>query len=272
MSTKIYNGYILKGIYAPEVFDMCRAMSVRVRKKQEELTLRCIVDCAISTLDKRTLGHPINDIEMFDYKHNPDKSALCEGASYCLNRHMAMCRRRERDPGFDFDFEIAFVQARPKMLALAYVENKELLEIFTSWPNVEECGYWDNTDGPEELSEEEWCERGRVWDKALGPTSTPAHVCLSFKLDTMPLVTFTKENVEKTIVELGDEASLDNRVEYCVRNEIMRTLLTEDMSYSQFTALFNTEEVVARRAELAKEYAKRLGPVVTYEALTRRPE
>jgi len=40
-------------------------------------------------------------------------------------------------------------------------------------------GYWNNTDRPDEVSEEEWDQRSEDWDKALGD-SAPAQVGFSY--------------------------------------------------------------------------------------------
>lgn len=46
-------------------------------------------------------------------------------------------------------------------------EHQYLCDLFKSYNNVEYYGYWNNTDGPEDMSYAAWCARGDRWRKVL---------------------------------------------------------------------------------------------------------
>ena len=64
--------------------------------------------------------------------------------------------------------------------------------------DIEEYGYWNNTDQPEELTENEWDERGIFWDEALGKSGIPSKNSLILELKKEYKYTFTyfKDNEE----------------------------------------------------------------------------
>ena len=75
------------------------------------------------------------------------------------------------DPRLSLECSVSFVadsEGSEWGYAYPFASNTALRKIWPSLPGVEEYGYWNNTDGPREISEEDWDERGDVWERVLG--------------------------------------------------------------------------------------------------------
>lgn len=70
----------------------------------------------------------------------------------------------ERDPFIDTEFSVSIIPAGRQTLGIVYTEQTPWFNAFVAHPGVEEYGYWDNTDGPDEVSEQEWEGRRRAWE------------------------------------------------------------------------------------------------------------
>ena len=53
---------------------------------------------------------------------------------------------------------------------MVFCDNKDLNEMVSNHPGLEYYGYWNNTDKPEDLTDEQWEQRRTDWDTALGGT------------------------------------------------------------------------------------------------------
>lgn len=49
------------------------------------------------------------------------------------------------------------------MLGIVYTQHTAWFEAWCAQAGVLEYGYWDNTDPPEDMSEEEWAAREQAW-------------------------------------------------------------------------------------------------------------
>lgn len=95
---------------------------------------------------------------------------------------------------------------------LGFVENKEYFSDLLKSPLIEDYSYWDNTDRPEEVSEEEWDERRENWNLILDRsdlllTRTGIQIDLGrelegFNLDSKALLEAPLWNSEYTLREV----------------------------------------------------------------------
>jgi hypothetical protein len=58
------------------------------------------------------------------------------------------------------------------------------LNVFNNHPGFSEYNYWNNTDEPEGMSEEEWSSRARRWDELLGSSGDASECGVMFELVT----------------------------------------------------------------------------------------
>ena len=79
-----------------------------------------------------------------------------------------------------FDFKVCYLPMKDKTLGIPYGENSVMTEAFLK--EVHDYGYWNNTDKPESVSEEEWKQREKDWDIVLPGIGIPSENGLICKL------------------------------------------------------------------------------------------
>lgn len=82
----------------------------------------------------------------------------------------------------DTDFEIVFFPHENHFLGIAYTNNTLWFEKWMSLDLVEDYSYWNNTDKPKELTDEQWNQRAENWDKVLGyniPAMVGFSICVA---------------------------------------------------------------------------------------------
>lgn len=84
-----------------------------------------------------------------------------------------------------FDLSIGREPATGRIMLLRFCEQQPLIDLFEAMSEVEPYPYWNNTDRPDELTQEEWDARGAEWDRLVhdGPA---AESTLTFHLRCQP--------------------------------------------------------------------------------------
>lgn len=104
--------------------------------------------------------------------------------STCFKRAMdaeAMLKKGRRQPQLDFSFEVCLVPRGAYLLGLWYTEQRVFQDELFKLPKVEPYPYWNNTDQPEGISDEEWRARGEEWGEAIG-WSAPAEKGFTYQI------------------------------------------------------------------------------------------
>lgn len=86
-----------------------------------------------------------------------------------LNRQRDCRQSMRRAPVEDCDVEL-FLRVDPETgMLLGYLQEERVgaQEFLCRADGIEEYGYWNNSDQPENLSEEEWGQRGKAWAAVL---------------------------------------------------------------------------------------------------------
>ena len=153
MSTRIYTAYRLKD---PTTFEEWLADTKRTAI---ENAYQCYKQEMI-----RLLGDlSIKDGAIYDIvslKHHEIMSEYKKVGSQLERCH------------FDFDVELWINMYRGNVYLRPYPTDRSIMA--STWhflqtdEAVEEYGYWNNVDHPEEISEDEWIDRGTVWNSMLG--------------------------------------------------------------------------------------------------------
>lgn len=153
MSIKIYNGF--KTTLTP----------VRLIKLVREFRVKVWRPDAEAQLDR--------------YLENAGKDAW----SSWFDRRTAVKRTQESDPVVDTDFRIVVFPIRDiyseddVLLGTILTEQRAWIKKWLAQPQIQEYGYWNNTDEPEHVDEGDWETRKREWEKALtgeGRTGIPS--------------------------------------------------------------------------------------------------
>lgn len=158
MSTRIYQGFRLKTNDLSEVLRIVNSFRPWVMEQANE---------RIDT-----------------FMANMEKEGMEVGKAWRMwkDRRKAIRDTGHRDPFFDTDFSISLIPASEHLLGIVYTEHTAWFNAWVALPEVEEFGYWNNSDGPEEVSEEAWEARGKAWEVLKdGPVSLQ-----SFSIDLVP--------------------------------------------------------------------------------------
>lgn len=160
MSTKIYNGYLIKGINTfPEFEEFRKQITFAAKQTQGKLATRLIINTAVGMVDAYQVGFDVNksDDIVFNsaYQSVQEKLRNFKTGPY-------------RHPAYDLRFE-AVVFLAEKMLAIVIGDNTAMQNIFKTHPRVEEYAYWDNADHPDNLTDEQWEQRRKDWNFIEGP-------------------------------------------------------------------------------------------------------
>lgn len=181
MSTKIYNGYRLAGGRSETM--LVRELSEQARRLHRELSIKALAVLTPVVLE----GGSVEDLTSgLVTDEEIDEGSALRRAARVLD--LAGKRSRERgmriSPLLDRDVSVCFV-ADPEdswhTLALLYTERREYQDLWESIEGVETWPYWNNTDRPDELSQEEWDARGAAWARAIG-WKAPSEVGLGWDL------------------------------------------------------------------------------------------
>lgn len=161
MSTKIYTGIKFHATDIFELQEQLQDLGVRARKRAVELIFefmeRGVKEGHELTYDN---GARLLDIFCEDYREN----------------------HAGRGGMVDCDLEIV-VYPRNGVFYGQYFASFRPLEAWLKEQDLfEDFGYWNNTDEPEDVSWEDWCIRGEIWDKILEHSSVPAEAGLTVKL------------------------------------------------------------------------------------------
>lgn len=81
-------------------------------------------------------------------------------------------------------FEVSFGRdpQTGRILALLYAEEPEFRTVWDALPDVESYGYWNNSDQPDDVTDDEWAERREVWERVMPDSGPPVESMLSFAL------------------------------------------------------------------------------------------
>lgn len=172
MSTKIYSGFIIDAGSAHANLALLSAIKEPVQALVNKKHFKTIQDNATRLIDKFYAGQ-------LRPKAAEEKDGPLEDYSawaYCghtMEQEQRECRTsQQRSPFYDCDVEL-FLRMHPDTGALLGYLQEERVGVYDyllTVPGIREYGYWNNTDQPEELTEEEWAARGEAWELVLdGP-------------------------------------------------------------------------------------------------------
>jgi hypothetical protein len=157
MSTKIFNGFKIDQPDLQSILDVVRAFRPWVADQQLEAYEQfCAV---INKARDREKGHPEYYADCFWPWHDARNAVKKTGFRHTL---------------VDTDFEIIILPYKGAFYGISFVERNAWHREWLKQPGVSEFGYWNNTDQPDEISDEEWEARGKIWDEILPGAGIPS--------------------------------------------------------------------------------------------------
>jgi len=168
MSTKIYNAYRVVNSNLGDVV-------ARINELAPDL--------------KEALNQKFKEMYMVDFIENLDFKGFSKEASDRMARHNTskFFERKECESCVAFGSLSVLLKSYQGCVYLLFYSNNESLRkvLEEKIEGIEDFSYWNNSDEPEHISEEEWMVRGETWDKVI-PSGSPLNdgfVCWEFNGD-----------------------------------------------------------------------------------------
>lgn len=192
MSIKLYYGYKLPSMSAYELQCFFEKLRKKLNKERDKMYDEALASEFISAFDSVWLG--VIDYE--GYK-NRFKHTLFTGDEYIKDKislynfvvenirenYREIYKTGRRNPSYDFQFTVSVIPTKDKTLCVIYTEQNEFREIWENMKEVEEYGYWNNTDQPEDVTDKEWRFREKEWEKALKNWGPPVLAGFSWNMN-----------------------------------------------------------------------------------------
>ena len=205
MSTKIYGGFRITQPGATDFLGLqvlLNELSARLTEIACLETNKHVLRSAIERFDQDSLRKAglINEPEMEGGDHDQDEDAR-DGYIACailrlLERADKVEQTQRRDAAIDMSCDLVLLPHESGLYGIAYTENRVIENAFFVSEGIERFAYWNNTDRPDDVSEEAWEVRGRLWHELLPGSGVPAECGLSRKLSPVTVMPSVKEIVE----------------------------------------------------------------------------
>lgn len=93
----------------------------------------------------------------------PAKNILSSTILSIWDRQRNIKRTDRRDPDVDFEFLLRLFPFEGRVYGIAHCEQNAWLERWLDQPFLDRFNYWDNSDKPDQIDEDEWADRQRIW-------------------------------------------------------------------------------------------------------------
>lgn len=206
MSTKLYTGFKLKTHSLDAAVGILDSLKPKLKDIRREATLRWLANRATTLVDRLALS---------DSKLDPNTSPFSAALEELRKRQFKVRASKHRDPEVDFSFEVVLFKHPNGIFGLYFAEQEALTTAFLSLPEVEDFSYWDNTDQPERISEEEWASRKATWGLIFQDSWVPSEVGASLVLlpeiyesaatpsDLLPFIPGLTDRLQNIALDIG---------------------------------------------------------------------
>lgn len=171
MSTKIHNGFVFNTTDIMEVYEHINEFRKKLQPLVYNKTVQYFAEECTILYDMKTLsGGKIHGIfnEVFtQFTVKQDEVRV----------------KMVRDPSVDFQFSIVVIPTKDKFYGMFYTEQKDFADLWSKSDMITPYIYYNNVDRPEDITEDEWNERGKVWDSLLDPfNAIPSQAGFTFSV------------------------------------------------------------------------------------------
>ena len=170
MSMKIYHGYRLAE--GTDVWDFTERLRREGNEERDRLDMEMVEKLAEGVAAKR----------LEDGKEPAgSREAYLMGGYHAWLKVMTQLKESRLGDPHQLDVCLIRDPGTGRIMALLYAGSK-MEHVWERQPEVEEYGYWNNTDQPEGVTDAEWDERRAAWERCLPNWSPPARQALNFTL------------------------------------------------------------------------------------------
>ena len=228
MSTKIYDGIYLDNMTLTELNDWC----LTTRKSLKDIALaqyfRGVIHiaAAIFIWQKTDMNlcpyyNGLNVQKLQNRKDDPKQWDARSVFAYAdrIAKNIAKLSAAaknilDNEPDFDYNTSISIFPIADKILAIPYTTNEALKSRIMNDTKVHEYGYWNNSDHPSGLTDEDWNMRERDWNYVFKNSGIPANCGMSVQLLDLDSLEWWV-NPDKAFVEKYVKPHLKEEIEYC---------------------------------------------------------
>lgn len=172
MSLKIYNGFKFDKDYSlRELNNILAPIRKKVQEKAEQLYFQKVVEEFLYIYDCYTIwGEETALARMREFSEMKELDWLSifyriDHGVYKKIKEAENASKRDFD--YDLSCSIQILPTSDKLLFTLYGEKMELCDIVKDAPFTQEYHYQNQSDKPEDISEEEWAQRYNDWKEAM---------------------------------------------------------------------------------------------------------
>lgn len=241
MSTKIYHGHEFPDGDLIAAISHLHGLRAEVAQEGARLIARRMAALAVRRFDAAIrIGRPC-------------PSPLSGALVTMLEEQSSAESGMRRDPMWDTRASVVLIPAEERVLALPYAEMPEIRAIITR--GLTPLPWWDNTDRPDEVTEEGWAETGRLWSAALSadPLGRPSGCGVTVEF----LGGGGLPSIEDALDNLPPD---EERAEAIFRPEFVERNL-ENRTIEEVTRLMAEARTAPERREMIAEIRRGLIPI-----------
>ena len=265
MSTKLHHGFRVSHLITlDDVQVWWRKLSDNLALVREAAIRKLLTEETLLYFDCDALGIP---------REKPECTPRFAALMHISDKIEATRHSATRSPSYDFEFSVALLPSPHGTLALVFTECRELFDAFGKSELVQPYPYWDSHDRPNDLTDDEWNERGAAWGAALG-RGVP-----SLNGPCVELSQACGYGADLREIPVRDVEKLAARFAHAfVRDEYLRSLPKDTFQTQCVGTVLREAETFASEGEgaektrtLTAEYAAKLTAQPTIEQLNRQP-
>lgn len=259
MSTKIHNGFVFNTTDLMEIYEHINEFRKQLQPLVYDKTVQYFAEECTTLYDMRSLsGEKIHGIfsEVYqNFKLKQDEVRV----------------KMVRDPSVDFQFSITIIPTADKFYGLFYTEQSDFADMWADSDMVSEYVYYNNTDHPDGITEEEWDARGDMWDSLLNPFGDiPAEAGFTFSVIPEHTTDVPKiKDVVSNVTSITDRTAIrakDNMFKrFCKDKKITGNNVMK--IYSEFTDYMMTDEGVKKYDDEIGRMSSKLKLVLTEQEI-----
>lgn len=155
MSIKLYEGYRIKGLTKEEFIKKYKNLKKVVEEKSKIKIKEEISNIFYESLDN-------------GFGYQKDERTVLEYVKDEIKEEIENLEKGYRTPSFDKDASFSLKEYKGDLYLYLFLEDLEIKKLLLKEiTELEEFGYWNNTDKPEEVSDSHWSKREKIWNELL---------------------------------------------------------------------------------------------------------
>lgn len=271
MSTKIYNGYIVKGYPGIKgLTNFCEKVKNTIAPIREKEIHKTIIKFLCTTYDYNNNGLLI-PYELENLNKKELKHPYIKLIRYLDNLQNKFNVKKTGNSLFYFGFSVCFVPLRNKLICLMYSDNQEFVKAWENIEGVEDYHYQNQTDPPsiDEVTTRQWNQRRKDWNEIFSDSVSSYEMGLNFS----PFESYSYSIMGTTYQKSDDILKLQPTIKERASTVAFEILFNEfytknqennknDFSlYFKYADFLKTNEGKLKKESLINDLCKNISPI-----------